>query len=234
MKFSALCLDDILEDSPQTRFMVKMFEDDAEKVHTFAASMQSSLERLVSAQSESVLSLQQLSSLFQNYQQLNFQLERQENDYAVAMDKFGATVSEVLFKITALKWKLCNVFCFKLASWLELMLQQLQNCVLHPVRKLVNEFSLIEQQKSLYHELANDMDGLQIRLSRVNRKDSPKKIEDLSTEYGLTKKRFHKLVPVSIENRFIAVVKIMTILQYMSNKIRMISVTVSDCSSVLS
>ncbi|KRZ06228.1 DCC-interacting protein 13-alpha, partial [Trichinella zimbabwensis] len=173
MKISSLCLDDVLENSPQTRCMLKVFEEDAKLLHEYVNQFQDQLEGLVAAQKQVAQSMEKLSAFLGSYSRACFPLALNDLEFPALLEKFQGRICE-------------------LGSWMNLMVQQLRNCVLYPVNKLLSRLVELENHKEEYEVLSDDLNTSLLKLVKLSPKCPTKKVEEIGNEYGLMRQRFHQ------------------------------------------
>uniref|UniRef100_A0A5S6R0F9 PH domain-containing protein n=1 Tax=Trichuris muris TaxID=70415 RepID=A0A5S6R0F9_TRIMR len=172
MVIPSLCLDDALENSPQTQCLLKVFEEDTSLLNSFTRQLQSHLELLVSAQADVAASMEQLAGFLGTYSNFRFPLTWNNEEFPALLAKFQGTVAE-------------------LGSWMELMVQQLQNCVLYPINKFISRLDELRSCKESYYGACHDLNSSLMRIVRLARKEPAKKVEEVNAEYGSMRRRFH-------------------------------------------
>ncbi|KFD50751.1 hypothetical protein M513_08407, partial [Trichuris suis] len=172
MVIPSLNLDDALENSPQTQCLLKVFEKDTKLLIDFTHQLQSHLDLLVSAQADVAASMEQLSAFLGGYSNIHFPLTWNNDEFPALITKFQGTVAE-------------------LGSWMALMVQQLQNCVLYPISKFVSRLGELQTCKESYYAAYHELNSSLMRVARLSRKEPAKKIEEGNAEYGVSRRRFH-------------------------------------------
>lgn len=77
---------------------------------------------------------------------------------------------------------------------MEIVTQQLQNCVLYPVDKFVHEMNELNGRKEVFHAIADDLDTSVLKHAKVGRKDTnSKKYEESNEELCTVRRRFHQV-----------------------------------------
>ncbi|KRX35562.1 DCC-interacting protein 13-alpha [Trichinella britovi] len=157
----------------QTRCMLKVFEEDAKLLHEYVNQFQDQLESLVAAQKQVAQSMEKLSAFLGSYSRVCFPLALNDLEFPALLEKFQGRICE-------------------LGSWMNLMVQQLRNCVLYPVNKLLSRLVELENHKEEYDELSDDLNTSLLKLVKLSPKCPAKKVEEIGTEYGLMRQRFHQ------------------------------------------
>lgn len=73
--------------------------------------------------------------------------------------------------------------------------QQLQNCVVYPVDKFMKELEEASNRKEMYHTFSDDLCKTTEKYAKLHRKEQPKKLEESGEELCTARKRFHQ-VPI--------------------------------------
>ncbi|CDW53332.1 PH domain containing protein [Trichuris trichiura] len=156
----------------QTQCLLKVFEKDTKLLIDFTHQLQAHLELLVSAQADVAASMEQLSAFLGGYSNIHFPLTWNNDEFPALINKFQGTVAE-------------------LGSWMELMVQQLQNCVLYPISKFVSRLDELQTCKESYYAACHDLNCSLMRVAKLSRKEPAKKVEEGNAEYGASRRRFH-------------------------------------------
>ncbi|KAI3370650.1 hypothetical protein L3Q82_007212 [Scortum barcoo] len=90
-----LLLEDALQDSPQTRSLLSVFEEDAGMLTNYTNQLLQSLQRVFGAQSEMGLATEQLSQQLLEYEKKNFALGKGDEEVINTLQNFAKTVGEL-------------------------------------------------------------------------------------------------------------------------------------------
>uniref|UniRef100_A0A8P4KPL9 DCC-interacting protein 13-beta n=1 Tax=Dicentrarchus labrax TaxID=13489 RepID=A0A8P4KPL9_DICLA len=90
-----LLLEDALQDSPQTRSLLSVFEEDAGMLTNYTNQLLQSLQRVFGAQSEMGLATEQLSQQLLDYEKKNFALGKGDEEVITTLQNFAKTVGEL-------------------------------------------------------------------------------------------------------------------------------------------
>ncbi|XP_056137793.1 DCC-interacting protein 13-beta isoform X2 [Lampris incognitus] len=90
-----LLLEDALQDSPQTRSLLSVFEEDAATLTDYTNQLLQSMQRVFGAQSEMGLATEQLSHQLLEYEKKNFALGKGDEEVITTLQHFAKTVGEL-------------------------------------------------------------------------------------------------------------------------------------------
>uniref|UniRef100_A0AAR2KYX1 Adaptor protein, phosphotyrosine interaction, PH domain and leucine zipper containing 2 n=1 Tax=Pygocentrus nattereri TaxID=42514 RepID=A0AAR2KYX1_PYGNA len=90
-----LLLEEALQDSPQTRSLLSVFEEDAGTLTDYTNQLLQSMQRVFGAQNEMALATEQLSKQLLEYEKQNFALGRGDEEVISTLQHFARTVEEV-------------------------------------------------------------------------------------------------------------------------------------------
>ncbi|XP_061533988.1 DCC-interacting protein 13-beta isoform X3 [Phycodurus eques] len=90
-----LLLEDALQDSPQTRSLLSVFEEDAANLTDYTNQLLQSMQRVFGAQSEMGLATEQLSRQLLAYEKKNFALGKGDEEVVSTLQNFAKTVEEL-------------------------------------------------------------------------------------------------------------------------------------------
>ncbi|XP_039989105.1 DCC-interacting protein 13-beta isoform X4 [Xiphias gladius] len=90
-----LLLEDALQDSPQTRSLLSVFEEDAGMLTDYTNQLLQSMQRVFGAQSEMGLATEQLSQQLLEYEKKNFALGKGDEEVITTLQNFAKTVGEL-------------------------------------------------------------------------------------------------------------------------------------------
>uniref|UniRef100_A0A3Q3FJG6 DCC-interacting protein 13-beta n=1 Tax=Kryptolebias marmoratus TaxID=37003 RepID=A0A3Q3FJG6_KRYMA len=90
-----LLLEDALQDSPQTRSLLSVFEEDSGMLTDYTNQLLQTLQRVFGAQSEMGLATEQLSQQLLDYEKKNFALGKGDEEVICTLQNFAKTVGEL-------------------------------------------------------------------------------------------------------------------------------------------
>uniref|UniRef100_A0A3B3VFR9 DCC-interacting protein 13-beta n=1 Tax=Poecilia latipinna TaxID=48699 RepID=A0A3B3VFR9_9TELE len=90
-----LLLEDALQDSPQTRSLLSVFEEDAGNLTEYTNQLLQAMQRVFGAQSEMGLATEQLSQQLLDYEKKNFALGKGDEEVITTLQSFAKTVGEL-------------------------------------------------------------------------------------------------------------------------------------------
>uniref|UniRef100_A0A8B9KWP6 Adaptor protein, phosphotyrosine interacting with PH domain and leucine zipper 2 n=1 Tax=Astyanax mexicanus TaxID=7994 RepID=A0A8B9KWP6_ASTMX len=90
-----LLLEEALQDSPQTRSLLSVFEEDAGTLTDYTNQLLQSMQRVFGAQNEMALATEQLSRQLLEYEKQNFALGRGDEEVINTLQHFAKTVEEL-------------------------------------------------------------------------------------------------------------------------------------------
>ncbi|KAG7263085.1 hypothetical protein CRUP_021018 [Coryphaenoides rupestris] len=114
-----LLLEDALQDSPQTRSLLSVFEEDAGTLTDYTNQLLQSMQRVFGAQSEMGLATQQLSKQLLDYEKKNFALGKGDEEVITTLQHFAKTVEELNALHTDLANQMADNMVFPLIQFRE-------------------------------------------------------------------------------------------------------------------
>uniref|UniRef100_A0A3Q2Q665 Adaptor protein, phosphotyrosine interacting with PH domain and leucine zipper 2 n=1 Tax=Fundulus heteroclitus TaxID=8078 RepID=A0A3Q2Q665_FUNHE len=90
-----LLLEDALQDSPQTRSLLSVFEEDSGNLTEYTNQLLQTMQRVFGAQSEMGLATEQLSQQLLDYEKKNFALGKGDEEVVATLQTFAKTVGEL-------------------------------------------------------------------------------------------------------------------------------------------
>uniref|UniRef100_A0A914X668 BAR domain-containing protein n=1 Tax=Plectus sambesii TaxID=2011161 RepID=A0A914X668_9BILA len=170
-----LRLDEALDDTPQLRSLLKLFEEDSGNLRQWCRALDSALVRLTTAQTEIAAATAHLSAVVAAYQDQRLPLEQTELDMPDVTGRLTQTIGEV-------------------GSWMEVASQQLSNSVVFPVRRLLTELDQLHNvHKPMFHDCRTALTDAEERFAKAGRKDAPRKLEEVNNDVFLAKQNFHQV-----------------------------------------
>ncbi|XP_049639112.1 DCC-interacting protein 13-beta [Suncus etruscus] len=136
-----LLLEEALQDSPQTRSLLSVFEEDAGTLTDYTNELLQAMQRVYGAQNEMCLATQQLSKQLLAYEKQNFALGKGDEEVISTLHYF----SEVMDKLNVLHTELAK----KLADTMVLPIIQFREKDLTEVSTLKDLFGLASNEHDL-------------------------------------------------------------------------------------
>ncbi|MGH0156360.1 UNVERIFIED_CONTAM: hypothetical protein FKN15_031282 [Acipenser sinensis] len=114
-----LLLEEALQDSPQTRSLLSVFEEDAGTLTDYINQLLQSLQRIFGAQNEMSLATQQLSKQLLEYEKQNFALGKGDEEVIGTLQDFSKVVDELSTLHTELANQLADRMVFPMIQFRE-------------------------------------------------------------------------------------------------------------------
>ncbi|KAL6474611.1 hypothetical protein MHYP_G00181720 [Metynnis hypsauchen] len=114
-----LLLEEALQDSPQTRSLLSVFEEDAGTLTDYTNQLLQSMQRVFGAQNEMALATEQLSKQLLEYEKQNFALGRGDEEVISMLQHFARTVEELNALHTDLASQIANRMVFPTVQFRE-------------------------------------------------------------------------------------------------------------------
>lgn len=114
-----LLLEEALQDSPQTRSLLSVFEEDAGTLTDYTNQLLQSLQRVFGAQNEMSLATQQLSKQLLEYEKQNFALGKGDEELIGTLQDFSKVVDELNTLHTELANQLADRMVFPMIQFRE-------------------------------------------------------------------------------------------------------------------
>ncbi|XP_039194161.1 DCC-interacting protein 13-beta isoform X2 [Crotalus tigris] len=146
-----LRLEDALQDSPQTRSLLSVFEEDAGTLTEYTNQLLQAMQRIYGAQNEMCLATQQLSKHLLAYEKQNFALGKGDEEMISTLQSFSKIVDEL------------NVLHTELAK-------QLANTMVLPIIQFREKDLTVSTLKDLFSLASNEHDISMARYSRLPKK----------------------------------------------------------------
>ncbi|XP_068595278.1 DCC-interacting protein 13-beta [Brachionichthys hirsutus] len=170
-----LLLEDALQDSPQTRSLLSVFEEDAGMLTSYTNQLHQSLQRVFGAQSEMGLATEQLSQQLLEYEKKNFALGKGDEEVIATLQIFAKTVGELNSLHSELANQMADSMVFPLIQFRE---------------KDLTEISTLKE----IHGIATDEhEASMVKYSRLPKKKENEKLKsDLVKEVAYTRRKQHQ------------------------------------------
>lgn len=169
-------LEDALEDNPQTRSMVSLFEQDAELLKNYVQVLQSHCQKVLFAQKELASATSNLSQHLRSYESQPFPLDTDPDSVLKStLREFAVTLDEV-------------------SSLQQVCASQLGDGMLFPLNRFVEaDLSDIFMMMEMFKAASNDMEQSITKFCKCSRKkDSEKARQEANEEVYLSTKKYHQ------------------------------------------
>ncbi|XP_023572834.1 DCC-interacting protein 13-beta isoform X2 [Octodon degus] len=154
-----LLLEEALQDSPQTRSLLSVFEEDAGTLTIYTNQLLQAMQRVYGAQNEMCLATQQLSRQLLAYEKQNFALGKGDEEVISTLHYFSKVVDELNALHTELAKQLADTMVLPVIQFRE---------------KDLTEISTL---KDLFGLASNDHDLAMAKYSRLSKKKENEKVK---------------------------------------------------------
>lgn len=170
-----LLLEDALQDSPQTRSLLSVFEEDAGMLTDYTNQLLQSMQRVFGAQSEMGLATEQLSRQLLEYEKKNFALGKGDEEVITTLQNFAKTVVELNSLHSELANQMADSMVFPLIQFRE---------------KDLTEISTL---KEIFGIATDEHEAAMVKYSRLPKKKENEKLKaDLVKEVAYTRRKQHQ------------------------------------------
>ncbi|XP_060932121.1 DCC-interacting protein 13-beta [Limanda limanda] len=170
-----LLLEDALQDSPQTRSLLSVFEEDAGMLTDYTNQLLQSMQRVFGAQSEMGLATEQLSKQLLEYEKKNFALGKGDEEVITTLQSFAKTVVELNSLHSTLANQMADSMVFPLIQFRE---------------KDLTEISTL---KEIFGIATDEHEATMVKYSRLPKKKENEKLKtDLVKEVAYTRRKQHQ------------------------------------------
>ncbi|XP_026550937.1 DCC-interacting protein 13-beta isoform X3 [Pseudonaja textilis] len=169
-----LRLEDALQDSPQTRSLLSVFEEDAGTLTDYTNQLLQAMQRVYGAQNEMCLATQQLSKHLLAYEKQNFALGKGDEEVISTLQSFSKIVDELNALHTELAKQLADTMVLPVIQFRE---------------KDLTEVSTL---KDLFSLASNEHDFSMARYSRLPKKKENGKLKaEVAKEVASARRKQH-------------------------------------------
>lgn len=174
MSATTLLLEDSLEDNPQSRNLLNLFEQDAAQLKEFTKSIHENATRIMRSHSDIANSIHNLSVLAKAYQNGRFPLETNDSILGVTLSQFGTTLEE-------------------LSSWHQIQAQQLQDSMVAPLNNfLKTDMEELSSLQGMTRLSEDEMEAALSKHSKLSKRDSEKKKLETNQEVFHMRHKYHQ------------------------------------------
>ncbi|XP_060632898.2 DCC-interacting protein 13-beta isoform X2 [Anolis sagrei] len=168
-----LRLEEALQDSPQTRSLLSVFEEDAGTLTEYTNQLLQAMQRVYGAQNEMCLATQQLSKQLLAYEKQNFALGKGDEEVISTLQYFSKVVDEL------------NVLHTELAK-------QLADTMVLPIIQFREKDLTVSTLKDLFSLASNEHDISMAKYSRLPKKRENEKLKaDVAKEVANARRKQH-------------------------------------------
>ncbi|XP_007424414.1 DCC-interacting protein 13-beta [Python bivittatus] len=169
-----LRLEEALQDSPQTRSLLSVFEEDAGTLTEYTNQLLQAMQRVYGAQNEMCLATQQLSKHLLAYEKQNFALGKGDEEVISTLQYFSKIVDEL------------NVLHTELAK------QLADTMVLPIIQFREKDLTEVSTLKDLFSLASNEHDISMARYSRLPKKRENEKLKaEVAKEVASARRKQH-------------------------------------------
>ncbi|XP_058282046.1 DCC-interacting protein 13-beta isoform X2 [Hylobates moloch] len=169
-----LLLEEALQDSPQTRSLLSVFEEDAGTLTDYTNQLLQAMQRVYGAQNEMCLATQQLSKQLLAYEKQNFALGKGDEEVIATLHYFSKVVDELNLLHTELAKQLADTMVLPIIQFRE---------------KDLTEVSTL---KDLFGLASNEHDLSMAKYSRLPKKKENEKVKtEVRKEVAVARRKQH-------------------------------------------
>ncbi|CAF0978359.1 unnamed protein product [Brachionus calyciflorus] len=185
-----LFLEDCLDDTPQTRAMVDVFERDAAMLKKFSKAFSSSCQKVMNAQVAMISATQEMSYYLRLYGMQNFPLDPSISPSNSNQDlKSQPSEPETL----ASKLNLFANYVDEISTCFQVFVTQLNDAMIYPLNKLIDsDFDELNSLSKMYQLSSEEEEAVRQKYLRIpNRKEYDQQRVQAGEECYAFKKKFH-------------------------------------------
>ncbi|XP_029524208.2 DCC-interacting protein 13-beta [Oncorhynchus nerka] len=170
-----LLLEEALQDSPQTRSLLSVFEEDAGTLTDYTNQLLQSMQRVYGAQSEMGLATEQLSSQLLEYEKQNFALGKGDEEVISTLQQFARTVGEL------------NTLHSELAS------QMADRMIFPMIQFREKDLTEISTLREVFGIASDEHEAAMVKYSRLPKKKENEKVKaELVGEVAYSRRKQHQ------------------------------------------
>ncbi|KAK2866902.1 hypothetical protein Q8A67_025019 [Cirrhinus molitorella] len=170
-----LLLEEALQDSPQTRSLLSVFEEDAGTLTNYTNQLLQSMQRVFGAQNEMALATEQLSKQLLEYEKQNFALAKGDEEVINTLQQFAKSVEELNSLHTELATQIADKMVFPMVQFRE---------------KDLTEISTL---KEIFGIASDEHEAAMVKYSRLPKKRENEKIKaEVVREVAYCRRKQHQ------------------------------------------
>ncbi|XP_060583550.1 DCC-interacting protein 13-alpha-like [Ruditapes philippinarum] len=166
-----LHLEDALEDSPQTRNLLSVFEKDAMVLKKYSVGLHNCCQRVMSAQNELCAATQSLSQHLRNYELQKFPLETENSILTSTLEQFAAYLDNI-------------------SSLQQVLSAQFSETMMYPMTKAIQaDLDEISTMYEMFQIATHEHEHAMIKFMKIPKK---KDCQDANEELYMMRKKYHQ------------------------------------------
>uniref|UniRef100_A0A671KAV5 DCC-interacting protein 13-beta n=1 Tax=Sinocyclocheilus anshuiensis TaxID=1608454 RepID=A0A671KAV5_9TELE len=170
-----LLLEEALQDSPQTRSLLSVFEEDAGTLTNYTNQLLQSMQRVFGAQNEMALATEQLSKQLLDYEKQNFALAKGDEEVINTLQHFAKSVEELNSLHAELATQIADKMVFPMVQFRE---------------KDLTEISTL---KEIFGIASDEHEAAMVKYSRLPKKRENEKIKaEVVREVAYCRRKQHQ------------------------------------------
>ncbi|GCC37723.1 hypothetical protein chiPu_0016229 [Chiloscyllium punctatum] len=170
-----LLLEEALQDSPQTRSLLSVFEEDAGTLTEYTNQLLQAMQRVYGAQNEMSLATQQLSKQLLAYEKQNFALSKGDDEVISTLQRFARVVNELNSLHTELAKQVADTMIFPMIQFRE------------------RDLTEVSTLKDLFLLASNEHDAAMAKYSKLpKRRENEKLKAEVVAEVATARRRQHQ------------------------------------------
>ncbi|XP_060079212.1 DCC-interacting protein 13-alpha-like isoform X2 [Ylistrum balloti] len=170
-----LHLEDALEDSPQTRHLLSVFEKDALALKKYSAGLHGCCQRIMKAQNELCAATQSLAQHLRDYEIQKFALETEDSILTSTLKQYASYLDDV-------------------SSIQQVLSAQLSETMMYPCTKFLQaDLEEVMTMYEMFNIASSEHSSAQSRYMKLpKRREDERSRNDANQELYLTRKKFHQ------------------------------------------
>ncbi|KAI8511762.1 DCC-interacting protein 13-alpha [Branchiostoma belcheri] len=174
-----LLLEEALEDAPQTRSLLGVFEQDVDILNLYSSELLTACRRLVNTQHNLGSATQELSKQLLHYEKLRFPLAGEDTIINSTIQQFAKTVDEI-------------------SSWHAVLATQLVDGLMFPLNKFMeNDVTEAITLRESFRQASEEHDAAITKYSRLSKKRDTEKAklerQEANDELHMARRKFHQI-----------------------------------------
>ncbi|XP_078091273.1 DCC-interacting protein 13-beta [Mustelus asterias] len=170
-----LLLEEALQDSPQTRSLLSVFEEDAGTLTEYTNQLLQAMQRVYGAQNEMSIATQQLSKQLLAYEKQDFALSKGDDEVISTLQRFARVVNELNSLHTELAKQVADTMIFPMIQFRE------------------RDLTEVSTLKDLFLLASNEHDAAMAKYSKLpKRRENEKLKAEAVSEVATARKRQHQ------------------------------------------
>ncbi|XP_053377030.1 DCC-interacting protein 13-alpha-like isoform X2 [Mercenaria mercenaria] len=166
-----LHLEDALEDSPQTRNLLSVFEKDAMVLKKYSMGLHNCCQRVMSAQNELCAATQSLSQHLRNYELQKFPLETENSILTSTLEQFAAYLDNI-------------------SSLQQVLSAQFSETMMYPMTKAIQaDLDEISTMYEMFQIATHEHEHAMTRFMKMPKK---KDVQEVNEELYMMRKKYHQ------------------------------------------